>query len=67
MALYGCRKCGRSFEELQLWGLVKVCGDYWKCTSCDEDIKKDLDVWFKECTEDAKMLWGLPMTTTEDF
>jgi len=57
MALYGCKKCGRSLEELKLWGMAKFCGDYWECTSCNEDITKDLDVWFKEVNEMADTLW----------
>jgi len=54
MARYECRKCGRSFEELQLWGRIKNCGDHWKCTSCNEDITKNLDDWFKEVNESFK-------------
>lgn len=51
MALYECRKCGRSFEELQLWGRVEHHGDHWKCTSCDCDITKNLEQWLKEVQE----------------
>ena len=54
MALFGCKKCGRSLEELQLWDRAKFYGDHWKCTSCDCDITKDLDVWFKEIQETAE-------------
>jgi DNA-directed RNA polymerase subunit RPC12/RpoP len=45
---YECKKCGRRFEELKQLGKVKFCGDFWKCTDCDNDITKDLDSWFKE-------------------
>ena len=61
MALFGCKKCGRSLEELQLWGQAKFCGDFWKCTSCDCDITKDLDIWFKEMNEMANAFaWDRP-------
>ncbi len=45
---YECRKCNRRFEELKKLGKVKFCGDFWKCTDCDNDITKDLDSWYKE-------------------
>ena len=65
MALFGCKKCGRSFEELQLWDRVKFHGDHWKCTSCDCDITKDLDQWFKEVNEMAELM--NPFKTDEDL
>jgi NAD-dependent SIR2 family protein deacetylase len=67
MALFGCKKCGRSFEELKLWDRLEFCGDHWKCTSCDEDITKDLNVWFKECMETAKLIGGDLSELNEDL
>jgi transposase-like protein len=66
MALYGCKKCGRSFEELELWGRVEFHGDHWKCTSCNEDITKDLNQWFKEVNELGNLLWQ-PLTSENDL
>jgi len=48
---YECRKCNRRFEELEKLGKLKFCGDFWKCTDCDNDITKDLESWYKEVKE----------------
>ena len=48
---YECRKCNRRFEELEKLGKLKFCGDFWKCTDCNNDITKDLKSWYKEVKE----------------
>ena len=60
---YECQKCNRRFDELKSLGKVKFCGDFWKCTDCDNDITKDLKSWRKEVFESAKMLWKLTTET----
>ena len=56
MARYECKKCNRSFQELELWGHTEFCGDHWRCTCCDEDITKNLDDWWKEVNAMADLL-----------
>lgn len=48
---YECTKCGRKFEELKKLGKLKFCGDFWKCTDCDNDITKDLKSWIQEVND----------------
>ena len=63
---FECRKCKRTFEELKKLGKVKLCGDFWKCTDCNNDITKDLDSWYKECMDMADRLWSLPQSLEFD-
>ncbi len=62
---FGCRKCDRSFEELELWNRLEFCGDHWKCTSCNEALTKDPEQWMKEVNAMAKLLWDT--SPLEDF
>jgi hypothetical protein len=52
---YECRKCNRRLEELQHAGKAKFCGDFWKCTDCNNDITKDLKSWYSEVKESYKL------------
>jgi hypothetical protein len=57
---FECKKCNRRFEELKKLGKVKFCGDFWKCTDCNNDITKDLDSWFEQVNRMADLI-GAPL------
>jgi protein-arginine kinase activator protein McsA len=59
MAYFECKKCGRRFEELKRLGKVEFCGDFWKCTDCDNDITKDLDSWMKSVHDNARLIGSI--------
>lgn len=46
----------RSFAELDLWGYTKLCGDHYKCTLCNDDIRRD--VTLEEAGRLAKLIGG---------
>lgn len=48
---FGCHKCNRSFNELQLWGRLKNEDYRWICTSCNNALRRDFD-------EKRKMSFG---------
>lgn len=54
---FECTKCNRRLEELQALGKAKFCGDFWKCTDCNNDITKDKVSWLKEVNESATEIW----------
>ena len=63
---YECKKCGKRLEELQKLGKVKFCGDFYKCTDCNNDITKDPESWFKECMDMAKLPWDTNPSEEDD-
>ena len=58
-----CHTCNRSFAELDLWGHTKWCGDHYKCTACNDDIKRD--VTLEEVNRLADLIGGHMFDTVE--
>ena len=50
-----------------MWGRLKFCGDYWKCTSCNNALTRGPEVVYKEAMEMADLIGKDLFVPKEEF